>query len=290
MKILVTGVAGRVGRAACEYLGRDHELVGLDQQTSRWTNVVADVGDRGVLQSILPGVDAVVHIAALHAPHVGVLPDSEFQRVNVDATRTLAMLAVENRVRQFIFISTTALYGYASTQSGKTAWIDEAVTPRPKTVYHRSKVAAEDFLGELSAATDLDVTMLRMSRCFPELASLMALYRIHRGVDARDVAQAISLSLQSDGPSLRKFVISGTTPFEKSDLEGLCRDTPGVLARRAPELVEIFHQRQWILPASIDRVYSPRLAIQQLGFKPRYGFREVIKCLDEGSPEVLGHD
>jgi nucleoside-diphosphate-sugar epimerase len=290
MRVLVTGSSGRVGRAICEHLRVEHEVVGLDRLPSATTDLVGDISDPDLLMRALRGVDAVVHVAALHAPHVGTVADAEFDRVNVQATRRLAELAAEADVRQFVFTSTTALYGAASRPDrAAAAWIDEALEPRPQTVYHRSKLAAEALLQTLAERGALAVTVLRMSRCFPEPAPLMASYRLHRGVDARDVARAhaLALQMQSSRSGFRRFVVSAATPFKPEDTHELMRDAPSVLARRAPALVEAFARRSWHLPATIDRVVSPALAMNDLGWRPQHGFDEVLKMLDQNSPEVL---
>ena len=59
------------------------------------------------------------------------------------------------------------------------------------------------------------------------------------------------------------------------------------LRRRAPALVQAFTDRGWALPASIDRVYSPALAQRELCWLPRFGFADVLRQLDDASPEVL---
>ena len=288
MRVLVTGSSGRIGRAICECLSAEHEVVGLDRLPSATTNLVGDITEPDVLMRALRGVDAVVHVAALHAPNVGTVADGEFDRVNVHATRRLAELAAEAGVRQFVFTSTTALYGAASRPDrAAAAWIDEALEPRPQTVYHRSKLAAEALLQALAEQGALAVAVLRMSRCFPEPAPLMASYRLHRGVDARDVARAHALALQMPRPGFRRFVVSAATPFKPEDTHELMRDAPSVLQRRAPELVEAFARRGWRLPATIDRVASSALAMNDLGWWPRHGFDEVLKMLDQHSPEVL---
>lgn len=287
MRILVTGSSGRIGRAIHERLGREHELIGWDRSPSATAQLVGDLGDVTLLRRAVTGVDAIVHAAALHAPHAGVEKDSEFERINVRATRALASAALEAGVGRFVFTSTTALYGTASSPGPAARWVDEALVPRPVTIYHRTKLAAEAILDEASKTGKLAVTVLRMSRCFPEHAPLMAAYRLHRGVDARDVADAHALALASSPPGFRKYVISGATPFRTDDLGELMQDAPSVLRRQAPELAEAFALRGWLLPASIDRVYSPALAMAELGWKPRYGFTEVLRKLDEGSPDVL---
>jgi nucleoside-diphosphate-sugar epimerase len=120
-----------------------------------------------------------------------------------------------------------------------------------------------------------------MSRCFPEAVPLMAVYRLHRGVDARDVADAHVAALQRGVPGRsRCFVISGATPFEPGDAAGLARDAPAVLALRAPALVEAFARRGWALPASIDRVYDARRAARELGWQARFGYDEVLRQAD----------
>jgi UDP-glucose 4-epimerase len=237
-----------------------HEVAGFDRSPSSTVEYTGDIGDVDLLREALQGVDAVVHTAALHAPQVGFLSDAEFKRINVDATRGLAEMAIDAGVSQIVFTSTTALYGSASRN------------PQAATVANENEIA---------------VTVLRMSRCFPEPAPLMAAYRLHRGIDARDVADAHALALQKKLPGFQKFVISGATPFRPGDTEELKSDAAPVLARRAPELVEAFEQRRWRLPETIDRFYSPALAMERLSWQPKYGFMEVIKMLDESSSEVL---
>lgn len=287
MRVLITGSSGRVGRAIYVRLCRDHDVVGLDRSPSSTANIVGDLTDTELLQDALRGVEAVVHTAALHAPHVGLIDDAEFESINVHTTRALADLAVRAGVRRLVFTSTTAVYGSASTPTHAAGWLDEAVEPRPKTIYHRTKLAAEALLEATSRQGELAVTVLRMSRCFPEPAPIMSAHRLHRGIDARDAADAHALALQTAQSGFRRFVISGATPFKADDVHALVRDAPTVLERRAPEMVEAFARRGWSLPKSIDRVYTPALAMQELGWQPRFGFTEVLKMLDEGSSEVL---
>jgi len=288
MRVLVTGSSGRIGRAVCVRLRRGgHEVVGLDRSPSSTADLVGDVADAALLGEAMKGVDAVVHTAAFHAPHVGRVDEPTFERINVGATLSLARLAAEHGIRRFVFTSTTALYGDAATPPGRAGWVDESLDPRPRTVYHRTKLAAESLLEALTKESDLAVVALRMSRCFPEPAPVMAAYRLHRGIDARDVAAAHALALDSSLQGFRRYVISGETPFLPEDAVELQENAPAVIIRRAPEFVEEFGRREWPLPPSIDRVYCPAAAMRELGWRPRHGFREVLKMLDEESSEVL---
>ena len=250
----------------------------------RWR---ADIGDEAMLARACAGVDAIVHTAALHAPHVGQVPDAEFRRINVDATRRLLDAAVRAGVPRIVFTSTTALYGDASHARGHAVWVDEALAPQPRTVYHRTKLEAEALLREAADRGGPSVRILRMSRCFPEPANAMAVLRLHRGIDARDVAEAHAQAVVHAGPAHATFVISGATPFLREDLDALTHDAPAVLTRRVPALVEAFRARGWSLPQRIDRVYCPHAAMAALDWSPRFGWDEVLAHCDAGSPELL---
>ena len=285
MRIVVTGSAGRVGRAIHSRLARDHEALGIDLRPSATTDRVAAIEDEGAMAAALHGADALVHVAALHAPHVGIRSDADFERINVEATAMLVRRAVAAGVRRLVFTSTTALYGAGGEDAA--AWVDEDTEPRPRTVYHRTKLAAEDVLENAAADGTLAVTALRMSRCFPEPAPLMAAYRLHRGVDARDVAEAHALALERIQSGFRRYVISGSTPLLQEDAAELANDAAAVITRRAPALADAFARRGWALPRRIDRVYDANRALRELAWHPRFGFEEVLAQLDAGSPEVL---
>jgi nucleoside-diphosphate-sugar epimerase len=285
MKIVLTGSSGRIGRAIFGALCSEHEVIGIDRIAFSTTQVIGDCTDAGILNPVLYGADAVIHAAGPHAPHVGVVADSEFERVNVEGTHRLFELAKAAGVRRFLYTSTTALYGHA-IEPGACHWISEDSEPRPRTVYHRTKLAAERLLEELGSP-DLPVRVLRMSRCFPEPAPAMAAYRLHRGIDARDVATGHKLALDHGGAAFERFVLSGATPFSPEDCERLAVEAPAVIREKVPALAAAFDARGWQLPAKIDRVYSPARAQAELGWQPRQGWEEVIAQVDRDDLEVL---
>lgn len=286
MKIAITGVSGRVGRAIHFSLCRNNEITGIDRSVSSITTHLGDVEDYGLLSKAFEGADAVVHTAALHAPHVGIHNDNEFYRINLKGTETVLRAARACGVKALIFTSTTALYGRASRHADHAAWIDEYTKPEPGSIYHRTKLEAEQFL-EAEASRNLKVTTLRMSRCFPEPAPIMAMYRLHRGIDARDVAEAHRLALVESDEDYRMFIVSGATPFQRADCITLKQAPESVLRERCPAICATFESRGWSLPDSIDRVYDSSRAQQALQWKPAFGFEEVVNLLDKQISEVL---
>lgn len=285
MRIVLTGSSGRIGRTIFSSLCGQHEVIGIDRSPFSTTHVVGDFADEVLLRPLLRNADAVIHTAALHAPHVGTIPDEEFRRINVAGTRLIAREAVAAGIRRFVFTSTTALYGHA-VAAGSCSWIDEDTAPRPRSIYHRTKLEAEDVLKELAGAA-FAVRVLRMSRSFPEPADVMAAYRLHRGIDARDVADAHAAALSNGGAHFQRYIVSAATPFAQEDRDALAADAASVIRRRVPVLAAAFDRRGWRLPRSIDRVYDSSRAGNGLGWQARLGFEEVLAQLDRRSLEVL---
>lgn len=287
MKILVTGSAGRVGRAIYIKLMKTHNVVGIDKTPCSTADYVGDIRDINLLTEAIDNVDVIVHTAALHAPHVGLVSDQEFESINIKATERLALLAVKQGVKHFVFTSTTALYGFSSTPDGVAGWVNETIIPRPKTIYHKSKIEAERVLENISNLFNLPITVLQMSRCFPEPANLMALYRLTRGIDARDVANAHACAIEKRLLGFRRYIISGKTPFNQKCCEQLYLNGDDLVKEYAPKLAKDFADRAWKLPRCLDRVYDSSLAQLELGWLPKYGYESVLDMLDNDFAEVL---
>ena len=114
MNVLVTGSSGWLGQTLVPRLLRDgHTVVGLDPEAGPTTAFVGSVVDRTLVRHIIHdhGIDAIVHAAARHKPHIETHDNSEFVAVNVQGTLNLLEEAVADgsRVDRFVFTSTTSL-------------------------------------------------------------------------------------------------------------------------------------------------------------------------------------
>lgn len=277
MKILVTGSSGRIGGAIAARLTLRHQVTGVDLRAGPLTNEIVDVEDTVRLAALLPGTDAVVHTASLHVPDLAARSRGEFRAVNVDATRRLLQAAGNAGVGRFIYTSTTSLYGDAMLPSdGAAAWVDESLPPRPRDVYDETKLAAEEACRD-AAHAGLACTSLRMSRCFPEEPRLVAIYRLYRGVDADDVAQAHELALAAAGGGFEVYNVSAPSPFRRDDCGRLFEDAASVLLERHPWAEAEFASRDWQLPRSIDRVYVVDKAVAGLGYRPQHDFAALFR-------------
>lgn len=286
-KIVITGSSGRIGRALHWKFCQRYHVVGIDISPASTTSKIVDIRDYEQLLRSFEGADTIFHVAALHAPHVGIASEKEFYHINVHATEKICRAALETGASQIVFTSTTALYGYANYGTGKAVWVNEQTIPEPKTVYHKTKLEAENVLKEYSEK-NLAVSVIRMSRCFPEPAPKMAVYRLHRGVDYRDVADAHVLAGQlKKNKNFDIYLISADTPFQKTDCQLLFENPEAVIRKRHPLLAMEFDSRGWKFPESIDRVYDSSYSQKILGWRAKRGPLEVFKQLDNDDFEIL---
>jgi UDP-glucose 4-epimerase len=291
MKILMTGSSGKVGRVVAAALAQSHTIVGIDRNHGPHTEHPGDIRTCN-WAPLLAGCDAVVHFAALHAPHRESHSEAEFVATNVEATARLLDAAKVAGVRRFVLASTTSVYGRAMKGKASATWVTEALWPEPEDIYDETKLAAEALCAD-AYSPDFVTMALRFSRCFPESLQEMALYRLYRGVDARDVAQAFMQAIIAPvmppntapigqfgaGLGSCTFNISAPTPFLPVDCDALAHDAPSVICQRAPELAEFFSQRGWALPTAIDRVYAIDKARAEFGYSPRVDYRAFLSQL-----------
>lgn len=163
MKIVVTGANGFVGSALVQNLrASGHEVVPVVRSARGMAGerIVTDMCDPAAWADALKGAEAVVHSAA----RVHVLreterdPESQFQRVNTEATVVLANAAAKAGVRRLVFLSTVGVNG-DETPAGRPFREDDP--PHPRGPYALSKLAAERELREIATETGLELVIVR---------------------------------------------------------------------------------------------------------------------------------
>jgi UDP-glucose 4-epimerase len=223
------------------------------------------------------GVDVVIHIASLHAPHVGQRSMQDFIDTNVTGTLRLLEAASAAGVRRFVYTSTTSVYGAALVPDGQEAvWVTEDLTPRPRDIYDITKLAAEELCRLFARDHGLPAICLRVARFFEQAPDLMAAYRLYRGADVRDIAAAHVLAAQNEDIAFDFFTISARSPFRREDTAELLTNAPAVIRRYYPDAEDVFRTQGWALPASIDRVYVTEKAERLLGYIPRHNFADLL--------------
>ncbi|MFO7690784.1 MAG: dTDP-glucose 4,6-dehydratase [Cryobacterium sp.] len=179
MKILVTGGAGFIGsnfvRRTLEdkYPGLEGaEVVVLDALTysgnlanlesvadsPRYTFVHGDIRDAALLDTLFPGLDAVVHFAAESHVDRSVRDASIFVETNVLGTQQLLDAALRNKLPRFVHVSTDEVYGSIATGS----WNEERAL-EPNSPYSASKAGSDLLARSYHRTHGLNVSITRCS-------------------------------------------------------------------------------------------------------------------------------
>ncbi|MBB6172084.1 uronate dehydrogenase [Nocardiopsis mwathae] len=159
-RVVITGVAGRVGPTVRAALHRDAEHVVLVDRESvtadgaNETALKADIADLGALARSFEGAEAVVHLAGLS----GEAPFADLLDTNVQGTFNVLEAARRAGVRRVVLASSNRVTGNYPIHHH--VFPDEP--PRPDGLYGVSKVASEA-LGQMYADTfGLEVVALRL--------------------------------------------------------------------------------------------------------------------------------
>lgn len=254
MKVLITGSSGHLGEALLRtFHNLPHQVVGLDRVASPYTSHVGSITDREFVRRCVQGMDAIVHTATLHKPHVATHTRQDFIDTNITGTLNLLEEAAAAGVAAFVFTSTTSAFGRALTPApgDPAVWVTEDVRPVPKNIYGVTKTAAEDLCELFHRLHGLACLVLRTSRFFPEIDDDSAIRRdyedanvkaneyLFRRVDLQDVVDAHLLAIEKvHRIGFGKYIISATTPFQPDDLPELRRNASLVVRRRTPEYEE----------------------------------------------------
>ena len=184
-------------------------------------------------------------------------------------------------------------------------WVTEELRPKPKNIYGVTKTTAEDLCDLFNRNTGLPCVVLKTSRFFPEEddskaqrssfddANLKVNELLFRRVDIADVVTAHCLAMtKARDIGFDRFIISGTSPFQRSDASELATDAASVLEKYFPEYVAEYERRGWKMFPSIGRVYDNSRARKILGWEPEYTFERAIRALSKDTDyrSSLTHD
>ena len=279
MRIVITGAAGRVGRAAlAELAGRGHQAVAFDVSAPPVPGservVLASVTDAGEVYSACRGADAIVHLAAYPS-----LAHHSTERVftnNVGGCITVAEAAAALAVRRIIYASSITVYGFfgASPEERRLPYLpaDEDYPKRPRDAYALSKWVGEEIFTMAARRDGLHVASLRLALVVgPDEYAQRGQPRNDRGqgglwsyVDSRDVAQAMALAIEkldALGP--------GNHPFNIGAADTLATEPLRVLIPRYYPSTE---GKAWPFDDAVP-AYSIERARRLLGYAPRYSWR-----------------
>jgi UDP-glucuronate 4-epimerase len=157
-RILVTGGAGFIGSHLIDALLSDGaSVIALDNydgfyaRAAKQANIArhrdnpqcelieGDIRDRAALDAIQDRIDAIVHLAALAGVRPSIADPMRYADVNIKGTQNLLEFARERAVRQFVFASSSSVYGV----NPRVPWSEDDFVLQPISPYAATKVAGE---------------------------------------------------------------------------------------------------------------------------------------------------
>ena len=152
-KILITGAGSFVGLSFEKYLGEygnSYSVDTLDMLDSAWR------------EYDFSSYDTVFHVAGIAHSDAGAISKEReklYYAVNTELTAEVATKAKADGARQFIFMSSSIVYG-AAAPIGKSRCITRDTKPDPENCYGKSKLMAEERILPLDDG-DFRVAVLR---------------------------------------------------------------------------------------------------------------------------------
>ena len=280
-RVVVTGSSGKAGRAVVrDLLEHGYEVAALDLTPfdpadlprPLAENLRTDLTDLGQTLEALRGVDAVVHLANIPAP--GLWPPGKTLLDNTAMNYNVFAAAVQNGLARVVWASSETTLGLPFDEPPRFAPVDEAHYPLPESTYALSKVLGEAMAEQFARWSGIPFVGLRLSNIMePEdYAAFPGYWDDPKGrkwnlwgyVDARDVAQACRLGLETDLSGSHSFIVAaGDTVMNRPSHDLMAEVFPGVPV--ADDLGEF------------ETLLSIRAIREQLGYHPNYSWRDALK-------------
>ena len=168
--IFVTGGAGYVGAVLVpRLLNEGYRVTVLDlmiygenvlPEHPQLKVIKGDIRDQTLLGQVLPGHDAVIHLACIsNDPSFELNPDLG-KSINLDAFRPLVETSRRSGVVRFIYASSSSVYGIKKEKD-----VHEGMALEPLTDYSRFKADCEQILREAEAPDFTGVTIRPATVC-----------------------------------------------------------------------------------------------------------------------------
>jgi len=298
MRVLITGGAGYIGTELCIKLNQNpdvKEIIVLDNlhqanfnlflhsqiKPGKLTFVRGELLDSRTLDKIITDVDVVYHLAAensdndkLHHLH---------EQVNNWGTAELVYAIEESKVKQLVYVSSTAVYGYSDNE------FDIYSIPEPTTSLGSSTLRGEQHVERIMSK--INTQIIRLGNVFGYGVSMNMKGILNSLLfDSHFVSR---ISIHGSGNQKRPFISLEKTSSILANLLGgkldsgvynlveynkSIMDIVEVIQAQNPDMEMIFTNQHLELPQQLVAVDE---RIMKLYEGEKLGFEEELKILKE---------
>ena len=207
--VLITGGSGFIGSHLAKILIERGLRVKIFDRSVRRENikdiqnhieiVEGDIRDYDKIEKTIKGCDVVFHLAALISISQSLENPQKTNDVNVNGTLNALLASRKNKIKRFIFTSSSAVYGDC-----RKLPIKEECPKNPTSPYAVSKLAAEEYCKTFSKIHNLPVTILRYFNVFGPHQNLNYAGVITQFINA--LSRGDTPLIYGDGEQTRDFI------------------------------------------------------------------------------------
>ena len=254
----------------------------------RLKKIKGDIRDQSLLGRILPGTDAVIHLACISNDPSFELNPALSRTINYEAFEPLVRISKESGARRFIYASTSSVYGVSDVPD-----VTEDHPLLPITDYNKYKGLCEPNLLKYQSPSFTTVIIRPATVCgySPRLrldltVNILTAHAVTEGrikvfggkqmrpnIHIKDMTDLYSLLLElPDSKIAGKTYNAGYQNYTVAELAQKVRE---VLSREMPERGEIKIE---VVPSDDIRSYhiSSEKIKRELGFVPQYTIEDAV--------------
>tara|TARA_Y100000310_G_scaffold161096_1_gene161028 strand:+ start:449 stop:1429 length:981 start_codon:yes stop_codon:yes gene_type:complete len=291
-RILITGGAGYIGSVLTPYLiEKGYKVTVFDlmiygekvlRKNPNLKIIKGDIRDQSLLRSILPGHNAVIHLACISNDPSFELDPGLGKSINFDAFEPLVDISSKSGIERFIYASSSSVYGIKNEKN-----VHENMMLHPLTDYSKFKVDCEKILLKYDKnnfttvicrpATvcgysprqrlDLVVNILTNLAFHTRKIKIFGGSQLRPNIHIKDMAEAYLTLLREKKEKVDKRIFN--VGFENNTVENLAKTVKEVIG----EDVQLIKE-----PSNDNRSYhiSSKKIEEELGFKTKFTVKDAV--------------
>jgi nucleoside-diphosphate-sugar epimerase len=307
--VLVIGGGGYVGAVLVPKLLKEgynvkvydlfiytEEVFNAVKNNPKLSLIKGDVRDIANLDKAIKGTDAIIHLACISNDPSVELNANLAKSVNLDCFRPCVQSALKNKVKRFVYASSSSVYGVKDTPN-----VTEDMSLEPLTDYSRFKAACEKILQEemddamttliLRPATvcgysprlrlDLTVNILTNHAINNKKIKVFGGDQLRPNLNIQDMTDLYVKTLVMDHDKIHNKIFNAG--YENHSVMDIAKMVQNVVGKDIPITVETTDD---------NRSYhvSSEKINKELGFTPKYTLIDAIKSLKDAFDKNLVKD